>query len=399
MSDAAVYRALLREAWSPEEPSARQWSRDLSCPNLDWDRLTTYLTACGLAGPLVRRLKGPQAPRWAPSFLAERLQTRAHQDGVFDLAIKPEILRRIASELGDLGTRGVLLKGTALLVLQAGCPDLPPHRATGDIDLYVEPTLASRLRRRLLEKGFSGTADDSRTAPHHLAPVHSRGIAVEIHERIMPGFWGLPEREMIAHAQPVDGMAPLYTLNPAGLLLHAGVHASANLFSHGMKTAWDMVWIYRRFPDLNWDQLASWVRASRLPRSFWVPIRVLSREVSIPLPQEVLRQAPGDKHQFALEMIACDRLFSTVEGAFELNPFAKTWFFMALHHSWSGRIRYLTALLEPSAIEARRTAMQHQPAQSRHQMWRHLREAIAQWRLYRRSFGARSSSENLKSAL
>jgi hypothetical protein len=43
--------------------------------------------------------------------------------------------------------------------------------------------------------------------------------------------------------------------------------------------------------------------------------------------------------------------------------------------------------------------MQHQPAQSRHQMWRHLREAIAQWRLYRRSFGARSSSENLKSAL
>jgi hypothetical protein len=37
-------------------------------------------------------------------------------------------------------------------------------------------------------------------------------------------------------------MDPLYTLDPEGFLLHAGMHASAHLFAYGLKTVWDLLW-------------------------------------------------------------------------------------------------------------------------------------------------------------
>lgn len=93
------------------------------------------------------------------------------------------------------------------------------------------------LRAQLLDNGFKGEPDAARTAPHHLAPVSFQGIAVEIHTNLMPNFWGLPEKEMLAHARPLASHQSLRFLSPEGMFLHAGVHASAHLFSHGLKTA------------------------------------------------------------------------------------------------------------------------------------------------------------------
>ena len=384
VEDVEVCRVFLQAGWESRNPWTQQSERVLSRADLDWNRLTAYLTECGLARPLLGRLKGLEPHRCVPRFVVERLQTRAAQDVLVDL-MKREALRRIACVLREIGGRGVLLKGTALLVLQGGRSGVPPQRATGDIDLYIDPPLASVLRLQLLERGFSGPVDAPRTAPHHLAPIFFRGVSVEIHERIMPSFWGLPERDMLAHASPVDGLNPLCTLNPAGLLLHAGMHASSHLFSCGLKTAWDLLWICSRFPELEWDTLARWVKASRLPRGFWVPVRVLSQELSIPPPLEFLQQAPVDRRQLNLETIARHRLFSAVEGPFDLNPFSKTGVFLLLHDSWIGRVRYLAALREGKAAESRANARQHHPSQSFHQMWRQLREALLQWRRYQRS--------------
>ena len=379
--DMGASRVFLRAAWRPKNPWTRQSEQVLSRADLDWNRLTAYLAECGLARPLLGRFKGLKPSVWVPKFFVERLETRATQDALLDL-MKREALRRIACVLRKVGARGVLLKGTALQVLQDCSSGLQSQRATGDIDLYVEPPLGSTLRLQLLEGGASGEADDPRTAPHHLAPVFFRGVMVEIHERIMPWFWGLPEQEMLAHARPVDGLDPFYTLNPEGLLLHAGVHASAHLFSHGLKTAWDLLWICSRFPELEWDQLARWVKACRLPRGFWVPVRVLARELSIPLSGEFLRQAPLDRRQLNLENIARHRLFSALEGPFDLNPFSKTGVFLLLHDSWIGRVRYLAALREEKAAEARSNARLHDPSQSFHRVIRQVPEALLQWLRY-----------------
>src|SRR5438309_8451636 len=115
---------------------------------------------CGLARPLLETLKDPDLTRWAPGFFVERLSARAIQDGIHEL-IQRETIRRIATALGDIGGRGVLLKGSSLLFLEkVGIP----LRATGDVDIYVDASLAPVLRRKLLEKGFTGVAAAPRTA-------------------------------------------------------------------------------------------------------------------------------------------------------------------------------------------------------------------------------------------
>lgn len=196
--------------------------------------------------------------------------------------VQREALRRIAEALREMNGTGVLLKGAAVLSLSGD--EAARARATGDIDLYVAPPLAARLREKLLAVGFTGSHDAPRTSSHHLAPVVFQGVPVEIHTRIMSSCWRLPEREMLERARPLEALAPLATLDPEGMILHAGAHASAHLFSHGLKTAWDMLWIFEKFPRIDWRRLANWVEASGVPRAFWVPMSLQSEELDIPFP-------------------------------------------------------------------------------------------------------------------
>jgi hypothetical protein len=234
--------------------------------------------------------------------------------------------------------------------------------------------------------------DAARSAPHHLAPVSFQGIPVEIHTRVMPAFWGLPEQELLAQARRVDGADSLFTLDPEGFLLHAGMHATTHLFSYGLKTAWDLHWVLRRFHELDWARLAGWVRMSRLPRGFWVPVRVLCQELEIPIPQEFLSWAPVDQRQRHLETIARHRLFAAREGPFELNPFSKTAVFLLLHDSWLGALRYLTMLCGREATEARHSARRNLPSPALSQLARQLREALFHWQQYRRALARTTTS-------
>jgi hypothetical protein len=382
--DVSICRVFLEAARNPHQPWTHQASEVLDRPEIDWHRWARYLSGCGLSRPLIGRLRGPYTvPAWAPSFFTERLHARASQDAVDDL-LKREALNRIISVLRDTHASGVLLKGTALQVRQAIGVDPQAQRATGDIDLYIQPPRGTAVRLELLNRGFTSGPDESRTASHHLPAVTFQGVAVEIHERLMPTFWGLPEDEMLARLDPVEGLEPLSTLSPEGLLIHAGVHASAHLYAYGLKTAWDLFWIRGRFPELDWELLARWVGAARLPRGFWVPIRVLSEDLSIPLSSVLMRKAPQDARELKLERFARHRLFSVLEGPFDLNPFSKTAVFLLLHDSWSGRAEYLAGLREKNSAAARATARRQYPLSSS-QIWRQIREALVEWRRYRRS--------------
>jgi len=373
-------RLFFRKIWRRGAQGSREAEQILGRPDLDWNHLAAYLTGCGLARPLLETLKDPDLTPWAPSFFCERLSAGAIHDGIHEL-IQRETIRRIGAALGEIGGRGTLLKGSALLCLEK---EGLPLRATGDVDIHVDAPLASVLRRKLLEKGFTGVAGAPRSAPHHLAPISFQGIPVEIHERIMPSFWGLPEQDMLAHARAVDG-ENLFALDGEGLLLHAGIHASTHLFAYGLKTAWDILWVLQHFPDLDWDRLVHWVGSCRLARGFWVPVRVLSHELEIPFPNEFLRRAPADRLQQKLEMVARHRLFNAMEGAFDLNPITKNGVFLLLHDSWIGGAQYLLSLAGGNAAEARHTAQSAVASQSFTQLPRQCREAIFHWRSYRRA--------------
>lgn len=377
-------RVFLKAARFPAGDWGRQEEQILGRADFDWEHQAEYLSRCGLARPLLNALSHPVMRQWAPAFFLDRLKARAVREGFREL-VQREALRRIAETLREVGGQGILLKGAARLALTGETEASSLLRAAGDLDVYVDPAIASEVRRRLLETGWQGETDGRLPATHHLAPVTFQGVALEIHTRIMPAFWGLPEKDMLTHVHPAPGMEPFATLDPEGFLLHTGVHVSTHLFSLGLKTAWDILWVLERFPIIEWERLARWVEALRAPRGFWTPLRVLCRELDLTLPQEFLQRSPSDAHQRRLDVIARHRLFHVFDGPAVLNPVSRNAVFLLLHDSWLGRAHYLASWCRGRTAKAqgdmRRVATGNDLAVLR----RSLREALLHWRHYRRA--------------
>ena len=363
-------------------------ARILGRADLDWQQQTETLTACGLSRPLLPLLDDAEFNRWAPKFFTDRMREAALRDGLREL-VQWEALRRINTELVALRGRGVLLKGAAILAMADG---KGPIRAAGDIDIVVDASIAVPLRQRLLGQGFNGDPQAGRSGPHHLAAVSWRGAPVEIHTRIMPGCWGLPEAEMLAQARPLTNpeFSVLTTLSPEGMLLHVATHATTHLFSHGAKAGWDIEYLLRSAAaECDWQQLTRWTEACRVPRAFWAPARVLAEELDLPIPAAFLAAAPADRRQRQLEMIARRRLFGPAETVFDMNPLSRNAVFLMLHDGMTRRIGYLLWLLGPEASQSRRAARGHASSQRLAALPGHLREALVQYRQYRTALVAR----------
>ena len=364
--------------------------RILGRADFDWHRSATYLVHCGMSRAVVGLLERPSVSRWAPSFFVERIKSAAVGASFYDLAQR-EVLRRLSETLSSLGGRGVLLKGAALMAVDEfgeSASGSIPRRAAGDIDLHVDESIAVRLRDALLQQGFKGAREATRTGPHHLAPLMLNGVMIEIHTRIMPAFWGLPEEAMLQRSVPVSGLPAIATLDAEGMLLHAMTHSSAHLFAHGMRAAWDAAWIFERNPRLDVARLSEWVDSLAMPRSFWVPARAISKAV-VALPQELMGRAPNDERQRRLELVADARIYSAVQGAFELNPISKNGFFLMMHDSTYGRLRHVAALFGRDERESRRTAaarMREQDIASGHSVLAlQVREGITHWKQFQRA--------------
>ena len=227
------------------------------------------------------------------------------------------MLRQVDVGLRAVGARAVLLKGMALRLRARERGIAVPPRATGDLDVYVGAALGPALRRHLIQRGFRG---DSRRAADVAAPPGAdragEGILVEIHTRIAAPFWGLPEADMLARTEP---LGPLERFEALG----APKASSSTRWSTARRTSSRMAFAphgtslpsYESRPDLDWDRLARWVAASRVPRGFWVPTAALSRELGLPVPPDFLRGAPRDALQRDLEAIARRRLFRVASGS------------------------------------------------------------------------------------
>jgi pyruvate-formate lyase-activating enzyme len=334
-------RVFLGAAWDPARGLGTDAEHLLGRADVDWRGIGTYLCGSGLARPLLRVVDDPVFARWAPLFFRDELRRRGLADGMREL-VQRDVIGRVAGALGELGGRGVLLKGAALLMLTpAG--QLP--RATSDVDILVDPALAPRLRDRLLEQGFAGAPGAGASTFQHLEPITFQGVAVEIHTRLMPDFWGLPERAMIDDARPLGGSSVLWTLSPEGILLHAGMHTSASFFSFGLKTAWDVLNVLRSSAGVDWDRLAAWALSTGAPRGFWTPMRLLSAELGLPVPSTFLSRAPVGSGARRIETIARHRLFRATEGIFDLDVLTKAGMMLLLQDSLRGRLRYVTAKL------------------------------------------------------
>jgi hypothetical protein len=382
------------EAWSA---SAAQAFGRADC---DWRHIADYVGACGLSNAVLPLIASRPVARWAPALFTERIRTDALKLARREL-VQRQALGVLDKALAELGSTGVLLKGAALMALDgseiraAGDRESDekdsrarrlPRRAVGDIDILVTRGSAEALRRRLLENEWTGEVSARRTGPHHLAPVFFNGLSVEIHTRIMPAFWRLPEPEMLAHSHPVQGFRSLSTLDTEGMLLHTLMHCAAHLFGCGLKAAWDIAWLLERAPGLDVDRLRSWAERCAMPAGFYIPAKAIRKVLDIPIPSKLLASAPDAPRFEALERVITRRLFVAMEGAYELNPFTTHGMFLMLHDSWRGRALHVASLFGRHERESRNAAAAHFPERAR-PMSAQIRESAAHWKSYRRIAG------------
>lgn len=377
MSAARGEHVTQKQGWG--EVAAKVFGR----ADFDWRQMADYIAACGLSTAVLPAVARPAVTRWAPALFAERIQADALKQGRREL-VQHTVLRALDAELAGLGASAVLLKGAALMARNPrdAPPGRLPRRGVGDIDILVCDGAADALRKRLLERGWSGLTDARRTGPHHLAPVYLHGLPVEIHTRIMPWFWRLPEREMLSRAQPAPNFQCLSTLDTEGMILHALMHCAAHLFGCGLKAAWDVAWLLEREPELHTDRVRAWADRCAMPAGFYLPAKVIRDSLDVAIPSKLLDRVPNVPRFGPLERVVRLRLFLAMEGAYELNPFTTHGIFLMLHRSWRGRALHVASLFAPHERESRARAAVISPA--RRGLSAQIRDSAASWKSYRK---------------
>jgi len=376
VNGAASRSILFHAARDPYGPWADGAERILGRADLDWSRLGEYLVACGLARPFLRALDSLVLRRWAPALFGERIRAAALRESVSEL-IQREGLRSFADALDRRGVRGVVLKGGVFLS-PPGADGPATGRSTGALAVWVPPEVASELRSALLSADWKGDENAPRTGPHHLAPVMFRGVALKIHTRLMPSFWGLPEAEMLKASTPLEDWHGLHRLDSAGFLLHAGMHSATTLFSVGLKAAWDIAEALEHGSGPDWERVADWVGGTRVRRAFWTLVRGLDSALQLGIPGEFSSRSPDDRRQARLDRIARRRLFSSIDGPLSVNPWTKTAVILFLHDSIPAQAGYLRSLMDPALREARSSSADSKFSAT--QLCEQLVEALAQFR-------------------
>jgi hypothetical protein len=122
-----------------------------------------------------------------------------------------------------------------------------------------------------------------------------------------------------------------------------------------------------------------------------VPVAVLSRELGLPVPPELLRDAPRDALQRRLETVAARRLFRVAESVEALDPISRNALLFLLHDSLGARARYLGSVCRWAVARPRRTggaaAASPSPPRGLGQAWQHFQQ-------YRRAVARAAADED-----
>jgi pyruvate-formate lyase-activating enzyme len=380
---AQIWMASIRGSLGNEELASTA-ERVLGRPDTDWRHIIEYISACGLNKVLLQVASNPAISRWAPAMFRERLESEALREGRREL-VQRFVLDTIDRELTGMNARGVLLKGAAFLARDRDGAKRFPRRGSGDIDVLVSPSRAVELWQRLHRGNGSNTVPGRRTGPHHLPPVFVSGMSVEIHTRIMPAFWQLPEREMLEHTDALPQYKSLSTLDTEGTMLHALMHCASHVFGCGLKTAWDIAWALDRDPDIDVVRLRKWIDACAMPAGFHAPASIIRDTLGVPIPVGLIDRYPHGSRFEALVRVLRQRMFIAMEDTTELNPFSKHGIFLLLHTSWRGRALHMSSLFGSEERESRAASRKTQPARTLAQQ---IQESRQQFNGFRKTLAA-----------
>lgn len=268
--------------------------RVLGRADFDWRAGAEALIAAGLARPILDRLEDPALARWAPRMFGSLIRRAAVVDEARELSQR-DALEQVAAVLRKAGIVGTVVGGSGLWDWNP----TPGARGRGvdAIDLVVQDPVAARTARASMGNG-------------------SRPVVIRIRSAIVPGSWGVPDGTILAAARPLPDPAleGLRRLSPTDAFVCGLVEASAGGLRAGLETGWDVL-IALGEGALELERVRALVAGLATPRAFWVPARVLSEKLGVPIHAEILARAPDDRRQRRLEHVATRRLFRARSGS------------------------------------------------------------------------------------
>lgn len=214
--------------------------------------------------------------------------------------------------LAEVGQTAVLLKGAAYLArgLRAG-----RGRMMSDIDILVPRENLGVIESVFYRNGWIGMKADEyddhyyREWSHELPPMQhvQRQTVVDIHHTILPptARYNVDGAPLIRHAQAVEGLPGLMTLQPVDMVLHNIVHLFADgAMENGLRDLVDLQALLREFSDQQgfWRQLLSRAEELELRRPLYYALYAIERLLEYPVPVEVKAEIDAEA-PFAMEVI------------------------------------------------------------------------------------------------
>ncbi len=207
-------------------------------------------------------------------------------------------------------TRLVLLKGAAYVM--AGL-EVAHGRTFSDVDVLVPKPSLGRCESALLIHGWQGSHHDAydqqyyRRWMHEIPPMRhvKRGTTVDVHHTILPETARIKVNTAalftaVAHW---PGTPPVYTLEPADMLLHSATHLfHEGDFEKGLRDLFDLDSLLRQWgPDTGfWDRLLVRATTLGLMRPLFYALRYTTGLLGTPVPERVIHAVDTGKPPLAI---------------------------------------------------------------------------------------------------
>ena len=284
-SDDAALRTLLREG-------------------VNWDVLIALAHQERATSELYRRIRALPPLEVPPDVLASVQRLAMVSD--FAMLHLEQCLRETFEVLAAHGTRGMLLKGSALVYSVYG--GVFARRAMADTDVLVDKARADDVHLTLLGGRWKKTpvaASDEvyHEFHHHLPPLMDRsgsGVQLELHTALFPQGhpFGITTDTLWEHAVPLAELCPRSTLPGsvafvpalAHQLLHVCIHFA---WSHGMRFGgWRVFRDVRaivRAGAIDWDAFVAMAKTTRAVTSCYWTFRLARSAAGVDVPADVER--------------------------------------------------------------------------------------------------------------
>jgi hypothetical protein len=309
---------------------------------LDWDYLIAASVRHGVMPLLFWHLRTLPSNR-VPVAVMDGLRKGFYRNAARNLILSNELCKILAL-FESRGISGLPFKGP---VLASSVYQNFALRQSGDLDIFVPEEQVLRAKDVLLSHGFrpqfhlteAQEAAYLRSWFEYNFTSQDTGIFVEIHWRLVPGYFplALDMKQLWSRAGPTSmGRATVLTLAPEDLLLMLCIHGAKHCWA---RLGWicDISELIGTQSNIDWKSVLARAVCLGSERILFLGLFLASELLGAPFPSDLGQRVQAERAIHRLASQVCEVLFAG--GNKSLGQLEKALFYLRARERISDRIR------------------------------------------------------------